>query len=184
MNATRRMPNAGLTLVEVALLLGLCGVALAVVVPTFVRALRVSKLSEVTEQLEAMHRAVASYYATPRPTAAGVRIECLPDAAGPTPARASAEPVPIDFHDPSTPSVETWRAIGFRPVVPIRYRYSLLPAATGCGRARDLPAPALTLRAEGDLDADGTLSRFERTAVHRDGTLVPGRVTVVRDRVE
>ena len=68
--------------------------------------------------------------------------------------------------------------------MPIRYRYTLLPVVTGCGKARELPAPAVTFRAEGDLDGDGVLSRFERTAVHQDGVLAPGQVVVVRDRVE
>lgn len=178
------MRRAGFTLVEVALLLGLLGIVVAVVVPTFVRTLRVSKISEVTEQLAAMQRSVASYYATARTTGAGLRIECLPEAAGPAPATPSAEPVSVDFLAPVTPGAPTWRAIGFHPTVPIRYRYTLLPSAAGCGVARDLPEPAVTLRAEGDLDADGVYSRFEGTAVHRDGVLAPGRISLVRDRVE
>ena len=55
----------------------------------------------------------------------------------------------------------TWRAIGYEPAEPIRYRYSFLPLRAGCGV---LPAdshgePVLTLRAEGDLDGDGCSPR-------------------------
>lgn len=179
-----RRARAGLTLVEVALLFGLVGIVLAVVVPTFFRALQVSKLTEVSEQLEAMHRAAASYYAAPRTTAEGLRIECLPASAGPAPARPSADPVAVDFAADTTPGAETWRAIGFRPSVPLRYRYTLVSAVQGCGTARDVSGTVITFRAEGDLDADGILSRFERSAVHRDGSLAADKVALVHDRVE
>lgn len=179
-----RRRRAGLTLVEVALLFGLVGVLVAVIVPTFFRALRVSKLAEATEQLEAMHRAVASYYSARRATETGLRIECLPDSAGPTPAHPSAEPVAVDFAAETAPGAEVWRAVGFRPSVPLRYRYTLLTAAPGCGKARGLSGPVVTFRAEGDLDGDGVLSRFERTAEHRDGSLAAGKVALVHDRVE
>ena len=44
--------------------------------------------------------------------------------------------------------------------------------------------PLLWLRAEADLDGDGVLSRFERTASERDGRLVLDEPLIVHDRVE
>jgi hypothetical protein len=45
--------------------------------------------------------------------------------------------------------------------------------------------PILLLRAEGDLDADGKLSLFERRAIStEEGDLVPHGVLRVQNRIE
>jgi hypothetical protein len=50
---------------------------------------------------------------------------------------------------------------------------------------RDSPdAFTLSVRAEGDLDADGTLSLFERNARVENGALVADPLLVARDAVE
>ena len=172
---TKTRRREGLTLVEVALLLSILGIVVAVSVPTFVRALRTSKMAEAPLELERIYRATAAYYETPQQTAAGLRMHCMPDAAGPTPSKPRATPVPVVFGAGDAPA--TWRAIGYEPAGPIRYRYTFLPARSGCGV---LPAdshgePVLTLRAEGDLDGDGVLSLYERTAVTKDGALSSSR---------
>jgi hypothetical protein len=184
-NSSRRRA-AGLALVEAALLLCLVGILLAVGAPAFVRGLRTSKTAEAPEELERMFAAVAAYYATPQPTPSGKRLGCLPVAAGPTPAEASMEPASVVFGAPETPGSATWRAIGYEPLGPVRFRYSLLPAVDGCGvQSKDARAQTvLTLRAEGDLDGDGVLSRFERNAGARDGELVLEPLLVAHDRIE
>ena len=178
--------RSGLTLVEVALLLSLVGVVLSVGVPAFVRGLRTSKTAEAPEELARMFAAVQTYYGAAQPTPSGKRLRCLPEAAGPTPEHPSREPVDVQFGAPTTPGSATWRAIGYEPSRPIRYSYSLLPAEAGCGGALGHPRKpiVLTLRAEGDLDGDGVLSRFERNAVMRDGQLVLDPVLVVSERIE
>jgi hypothetical protein len=108
----------------------------------------------------------------------------MPDPAGPTPSKPARDPVPVVFSASDAPA--TWRAIGYEPSGPIRYRYTFLPARSGCGA---LPAdshgePVLTLRAEGDLDGDGVLSLYERTAVTKDGVLSLEPLLSVRDRIE
>jgi type IV pilus assembly protein PilA len=175
-----------LTLIEVALLLSLLGVVLAVGVPAFVRGLRTSKTAEASDELQRMYAAVAAYYSSPQPTAAGVRLRCLPESAGPTPALPSPKPREVRFGAAETPGSASWRALGYEPQGPIRYRYSLLVARPGCGpHAADSRAdPVVRLRAEGDLDADAALSRFELAASARDGALVLDPLLVVRDRVE
>ena len=175
----------GLTLVEVALLLSLLGVMLAVGVPAFVRGMRPSKTAEASEELRRMYAAVAAYYSTPQPTAAGERQRCLPDSAGPAPALPSPKPIPVQFGAAETPGSASWRGLGYEPRGPIRYRYTLLVTQPGCAaQAQGGRGPEVRLRAEGDLDADTTLSRFELAASARDGELVLDPLLSVRDRVE
>jgi type II secretory pathway pseudopilin PulG len=175
-----------LTLVEVVLLLSLLGVVLAVGIPAFVRGLRTSKPAEAPEELQRMFASVAAYYAAPQPTPAGKRVHCVPEPAGPTPAKPSPQPAEVHFTAPETPGAATWRALGYAPAGPIRYRYSLLSSQPGCGLAPTNPRDPvlLTLRAEGDLDGDGVLSRFERSVALRDGELVLEPLLVVHERVE
>lgn len=176
------MRPSAFTLVELALMLSLVGVTLAVMVPAFVREVRVSKVAEASETLQALHQAVASYYTTPRATSTGMRITCIPMPAGPTPAEPSRDPVRIDFQAADTPGAATWRAIAFQPSRPIRYRYTLSTEHPGC--AGDPRTTRVLLRAEGDLDGDGHHSRFERVLVARDGVLVPTVPPRVVDRTE
>lgn len=175
-----------MTLVEAALLLSLFGVVLAVGLPAFVRGLRTSKTAEAPHELERMFAAVAAYYEAPQATPSGTRMRCLPAPAGPTPAQPSSDPVEVDFAAPDAPGSATWRAIGYAPSGAIRFRYSLVPVEAGCGTHRPdtQGRSVVTLRAEGDLDGDGTLSRFERSASVRDGRLVLEPLLIVRDRIE
>lgn len=167
-------------------MLSVVGVALAVAIPTFVRAVRTSKVAEVSSELRRLHASAAAYYARPQSGGDGKPMRCLPAAAGPTPALPSVEPVIVQLSAPETPGTATWAALGYEPEGPIRYRYSFLPAAAGCAVVlpRDTTTPLLTLRAEGDLDGDGTLSRFERHARDVDGELVLDPLLVMRDRIE
>jgi hypothetical protein len=183
-----RRARAGLTLVEVALILSLLGVAFAVAVPTFLRVVRTSKVAEVTSELQRLHFSAAAYFTTPQPVAEGKRLRCLPQPAGPAPAMPSVDPVAVRFAAPETPGWPTWKALGYEPEGPVRYRYSFLPAAPGCGspppRSSTNTRPLVTLRAEGDLDGDGALSRFERHAQDRDGELAFDPLLVMHDRIE
>jgi len=181
-----RSARAGLTLVEVALILSVLGVAFAVAVPTFLRAVRSSKVAEVTSELQRLHFSAAAYFTAPQPVAEGKRLRCLPPPAGPAPALPSVEPVAVQFAAPETPGSPTWKALGYEPEGLVRYRYSFLPSAPGCGSAlpRTRPRPFLTLRAEGDLDGDGAFSRFERSAQDDDGELVLDPLLVMHDRIE
>lgn len=181
-----RTARAGLTLVEVALIVSILGVACAVAVPTFIRSVRTSKVAEATSELQRLQLSAAAYYAAPQPVGDGKRLRCLPLAAGPTPATPSVEPVAVQFAAPETSGAATWSALGFEPEGPVRYRYSFLPALSGCALRSPLASegPVLTLRAEGDLDGDGVLSRFERRSQDQDGELVPDPLLIMRDRIE
>jgi len=68
--------------------------------------------------------------------------------AGPLPAMPGADKQLADFSaDPG------FAALGFDPMAPVYYRYTVLPQADG----------TTAIRAEGDLDGDGVLSLFEVT---------------------
>lgn len=182
----RRERRAGLTLVETALLVCLVGVLLAVFVPTFVAHLRTSKIAEAAEQLETLHLSTVAYYgARHRADGDRTRTRCLPGEAGPAPAEPATEPVSLDFASERTAGAATWRALGFQPVEPVRYRYTFVPAAAGCDLTAEVSATLVTLRAEGDLDGDGDMSTFERRAgLDQDGELVAVGILHVQDRTE
>jgi type II secretory pathway pseudopilin PulG len=182
-----RRAQTALTLVEVAAILSTLGMLLAVAIPTLARSIRASKVAEASEQLDVLYRAVAAYYATPRPSlkAGGDSMFCLPGDAGPAPSIPSANPVIVDFEAASTPNAATWSALGFTPHVPLRYRYTLSSTAPGCSAATSGRVSRLTLRAEGDLDGDGVYSTFERRAdIAPHGVLVPDPVLHIDDRIE
>lgn len=168
----------GLTAVEMLVAVSIIGVAMAVLVPTFVRHLRTSKTAEATEALQSIDRRVQAYYQ--RRHAAGRR--CLPKPAGPTPATGSPAPVSVDFFDAEQPGHAVWRALDYQPDGPIRFRYSFEPVAADCL----LEGTHLwTLRAEGDLDGDGKYSRFERSSgINEDGLLGPVGVFHIYRRTE
>jgi type II secretory pathway pseudopilin PulG len=170
-----------LTLLEVAVLLSLLGMLFAVAIPTLARAIRASKVAEASEQLDFLFHAAASYYAVARRDERGAVVHCLPDAAGPAPNVPSPTAALVDFN--LTPGAPTWKALGFAPKLPLRYRYSFLPAVAGC--SPDPSAGPLTLRAEGDLDGDGSYSHFELLAdPSSQGKLVLDPVLHIHDRIE
>lgn len=176
---------SGFTVLEMALVLSVTGMVLAVAVPTFVQSLETSKAAEASQQLATLFQNSAAYYAVARPTSDGKTAYCLPAVAGPAPLQPSREPISVDFGAPDTPGVDTWRALEFAPKVPLRYRYTFLPRAPACVVGDPFPVPTLTLRAEGDLDGDGVFSRFERRAKLRArGVLEGERMLHIADRIE
>lgn len=174
----RRVPRAreGITIIEVAIVICVAGVLLAVAVPTFLRELRVSKIAEAPSELARLHARSAAYWVARRDGGDRTLTQCLPSPAGPTPAVPSLEPAEVAFDD------ATWRALDYTPERPVRYRYTFVPAGAGCGfEGRDL----VTLRAEGDLDGDGKYSIFERVAgADERGVFVPSGILYTFDRTE
>jgi hypothetical protein len=141
---------------------------LAAFVPTFLSKVRLSKISEATEQLASLHHATAAYYETPHRIAGRARSMCLPEGAGPTPKAPSSTLVPVAFAADETDGHETWRALGLSDAE-VRYSYTLVVPAPGCGPRTSMPYPLVTYRAEGDLDDDGVHSLLERTAAAATG---------------
>ena len=171
-----------LSLVEATLLISIAGLVLAVFVPTFVRRVRTNKILEASELLGELSLRTASYYNT---TWDGGHSRCLPAEAGPTPVEPTVDAAEVDFFDPSALGHATWEAIGFQPSGPVRYSYQYTPGASGCNLGGEGREQWVVWSAEGDLDGDAVVSRFELRARPRpDGTLEPEGVLHVHQRVE
>jgi type II secretory pathway pseudopilin PulG len=182
---TRNRRPTGFTLLEAALVVSITGMVLAVAVPTFVHTLETSKAAEASSQLETLYRSAAAYYAVARPTTGPKLAYCVPGAAGPAPLVASVNPVSVDFSAADMPGAATWKALDFAPKQPLRYRYSFLPHGASCLVDEPAQPSTITIRAEGDLDGDGTLSRFERRAQLRAyGVLEPDSMLHITERIE
>lgn len=180
--ATPRERTSGVTMVQTAALVALIGSLVAVGVPTFMRTVRRSKVAEASTELERLYQATATYYVA-RHGSDRSRTHCVPDAAGPTPASPSADPVEIAFAAEGEAGAATWKALGFQPQGAIRYSYAFVPESIGC-ESRSHGAIAV-LRAHGDLDGDGERSLFERrVSVDRNHDLTSGDVLLMHDRVE
>lgn len=173
-------------MVEVAAIVCVVGILLAVFIPAFLRELRTSKTSEAAEHLSLLYQRSAAYFVARRSSDDGpTRTACLPPTAGPTPRLPTQHPEVVDFHAPEAVGHATWQALEFAPTIPVRYSYTFEPTASGCGLRSPGGTYLLTLRAEGDLDGDGERSVFERRARANDeGELEPSDVLYVRDRVE
>lgn len=158
-------------------MLSLTGILLAAFVPTFLRYVHTSKLAEATERLAALHHHAAAYYAAEHTVGAQRLRACLPESAGPFPPEPSADPVLVDFAADEH-GAATWRALGARDAVSLRYSYEVAVPEPGCEQ-RPARAP-ITLRAHGDLDGDGTRSLLERVATPgRDGLVPTGPLRVL-----
>lgn len=200
-----------MTLVEVALAICIGGVLLAVFVPTFIREIRTSKVAEAAQNLALLHERTSAYFGAEhdvRVLEASARGEadqeeldpetetrlarhCLPPSAGPTPVDPPVQPLVVDFgsSEPGDEAAETsavtWAALGFAPEGALRYRYRYFAASAGCELDNPVEGPLVNLQAEGDLDADGYLSLFERSShVGSNGELVPFQILFTRDRLE
>lgn len=175
--------RAALSVVELTLLISVAAIVLSASGPAFLRAVRVSKVAEAPHQLARLQQHVAAYYAAVHQTEAGARLACLPESAGPVPAMPADKPVVAVFGAPESPGSATFRALGFEPNEPIRYRYSFATSQPGCDSSAN-SVRTVAVRAEGDLDGDGTMSLFERSAVARGGELQIDPLLFVRDRIE
>jgi len=126
---------AGGSLVCVAFI----GILAAIAIPAFVRYTRQAKTSEARSNIRAMALSEASYYEerTSLVTSAGP----VPPSPGPT------KQLPAFSSDPG------FSALGFAPSDPVYFSYAITPDPA-------VPGGAI-LRANGDLDGDGSLSTFE-----------------------
>ena len=168
-------------MIEAGLLLSLLGVVLAVFVPTFLRRLRINKVSEASELLQVMSQRASAYYDT---SWSSSKLDCLPPAAGPTPPSPNIESQEVDFFSSDTAGSATWQALDFQPARPVRFSYSYAPSRDGCGLGELDEPSTVVFRAEGDLDGDGVRSTFERRAtVGRDG-FMPAEALLVHQRTE
>ena len=150
-------PNMrALTTVEAAALLSLGGSVLAVAVPTFVRNVHASYVSEAT-------RGVGDLSARAAALLEASGVAALPDSAPLTPAHV---PRGVRVQDPpGTWDHPTWKALEFRFDSPHAYSFAF-ESERGADFAK------FRALAQGDLDGDGNLS-----SIDAEGTLRTGQKT-------
>ena len=170
-------------MVETALIISLIGIVVVIAVPTFQRALHPSKVSEAGIALQQMVQGAEAYYDAVHELEGEKHVQCLPKNAGPVPAEPDPKGTKVNMavYPEAAP---TFEALGFAPPSPTRYRYSFSSNAQGCELGNKRPAVIAHFVAEGDLDDDDELSRFERIATATHEGLKPDPLLVIEHRVE
>ena len=162
LNRTRK----GFTLIELMIVVAIIGILAAIAIPAFIKYVKQSKTSEAGMNLKTLSDGAAAYYETDHYTTTGIPVS---EKMFPTPAGTLADSsatvnpanIPKGTKHPVTQSewnVEPWKSTKFSIAKPhyYRYRYHSENAANA--------ADKFSTRAEGDLDADGSSSRFNVNA--------------------
>ncbi|MCB9627064.1 MAG: type II secretion system protein [Sandaracinaceae bacterium] len=180
----RRKAIVGVTLIEVSLAISVIGVALCMFLPAFIQHLQFSKFEDAGHNLNALTRAIQSYYGSTHEVRGAQRTRCLPPSAGPTPAVVGVDPVEHDFAADERGGA-TWAALGFQPARPGRFAYSVSVSHARCSVTAAPGTVIARAEARADLDGDGQYSLFRRElVVGEDGQLHDGPLLRVRDRTE
>jgi Tfp pilus assembly protein PilE len=146
------------------IVVAILGVLAAVAVPSFINYLRRAKTAEAKEMLHSLFGQAASYY-YPERAAQGI--------AGQHTAGCTVDPTdnavtPNALKQRGDYAAASWRSLGFTHEFSYyRLEITTHAGAGQCQNAANTP-DMYTLRAVGDLDDDGTTSRFE-VAVASDG---------------
>jgi hypothetical protein len=143
-----------LTPVEAAIAFAIGGSVLAVFIPSFVRNLHASRLTEPLSGLEAISRRAAELAEN------APQLQAFPDSAPLTPARVPRAELVTD--PPGTWVHPTWRLLAFSFDAPHAYSFEFESK-----NANDVST--YKAAAHGDLDGDGVLSTFEITGSIRPG---------------
>jgi prepilin-type N-terminal cleavage/methylation domain-containing protein len=151
--------RAAFTLIELMIVVAILGVLASLAVPAFRSVLLRSRTAEVSSNLSAMFKCVATYYTAERGgkgQTASVSTACTVSDAGPLPANPQSQKQKLADTDLQ------FRAIGFSISDYVYYGYGLATeTGTGtCGGASN-DNTVYTLYANGDLDNDRVLSTFE-----------------------
>jgi type IV pilus assembly protein PilA len=159
--------KSGFTLIELMIVVAILGILAAVAVPAFLGYMRRAKTAETTVNLNNMFKLAASYYESPRnprgaQLATGFNL-CVVPSTGLEPATPGSSKQ--QFNDKVS---VTWVDLGFTISDMVLFSYSLdadaLGASANCVLNGELVTPnsnVYTMRANGDLDDDGTMSTFE-----------------------
>jgi type IV pilus assembly protein PilA len=168
--------KSGFTLIELMIVVAILGILAAIAIPAFVQYVRRSKSTEAVTNVDNMFKLAASYYnPTEKQAASGIDqtqfVNCtVPSDTGTT--------TPI-----ATKTQGVYTGLGFGPTGInfssgfTYYRYGLANAVPA-GACNTLPSntDVYKLYAEGDLDGDTILSKFEQaTASNNNNELYRAR---------
>jgi type IV pilus assembly protein PilA len=174
----KKTTKRGFTLIELMIVVAIIGILAAVAIPAFINYMKRAKTSEAAVNLKSITEGAMSYFDAEH-GALGM-THCLPPEADQTPAYdvtlAATKKQPGDHLGTGANQFQQpgWNAIGWMPSEPFYYYYSWTQTADGapCPVAGNLTGETIgTGTALGDLDADTTMSSFERNLNSNEGQL-------------
>lgn len=147
--------KSGFTLIELMIVVAIIGILAALAIPAFITYVRRSKAGEATTNLNAIFKAVSTYYIGDRITARGLtgtsRSNCITASQSISPANPGAD------KQASGISLPGYAISDF-----VYFGYAILSSSAAAGTCNtQANTDVYTISGSGDLDADNINSTFE-----------------------
>lgn len=168
----------GFTLVELMIVVVILGVLAAIAFPSFTQYLKQSRTSEAKQNLGNIYKGSLVYYYQSHYNVADSKyyLNVFPEPS----VQLNPNPIPKATKVFAVWNVEPWMSLQFELNGPVYYSYFYLStgsAITGAGAN-------FTAQAFGDLDADNSLSTFERSGVVSANGEIVGSALIETDPLE